>query len=186
MFKKREYIKGAGFVDITVTGLTVNAVWREIKMSDYWINGTEYTYWAGDGFRTYFIEDVSPKDDDVDAPEGLIALWRKTRYEDARAKRHRVDMDNMITWARRYATPYLKAPKIGDWVVVARGRKVPKGTQGLLFWTRDYDHGMRAGLYVAGQKDPVFVAYNNLDLVPVAPEQLRRQVVAEHRPRVSR
>lgn len=39
-----------------------------------------------------------------------------------------------------------KTPAKGDWVVVYKGRKVPKGTEGTVIWTGDKGWGLRVGI----------------------------------------
>jgi hypothetical protein len=56
-----------------------------------------------------------------------------------------------------------KDPK-GHRVVVARGRKVKKGTEGLCFWCGESQYGKRVGIKTdSGEK--VFTALENVDLV---------------------
>ena len=187
MFIMRKYVKGIGMTDVTVSGLTVHAEPFEQQMSDYWIYGIRYHYLDHETgtFKTWTIEGRTKlNDNDIDAPDYIIAAWRKFVYENAVNRNYLRDMDTAKNWARRFEGR--TRPQIGDWVVVNRGRKVPKGTQGILFWMKDYTYGYRAGIYVAGKADPVFIALDNIDAAPVAPETLRRQVVAEHKPRSSK
>lgn len=59
----------------------------------------------------------------------------------------------------------------GDNVVVFKGRKLPKGTKGKVFWIGDSGYGTSVGLTFGGPKGPngryedaVFVAYGNVKL----------------------
>jgi hypothetical protein len=64
------------------------------------------------------------------------------------------------------------APQKGDRVVVARGRKVPQGVVGKVFWTKPGDYGLRVGIDT-GLPDPAqegktlvhFLAADNLDVL---------------------
>ncbi|MBQ73343.1 MAG: hypothetical protein CMJ67_10610 [Planctomycetaceae bacterium] len=53
----------------------------------------------------------------------------------------------------------------GALVVVVRGRKVPRGTMGVVRWEGDGDYGPRVGLAVEGEDKLVYTAYKNVDAV---------------------
>lgn len=59
----------------------------------------------------------------------------------------------------------LKTPQRGDVVVVARGRKVAKGTRGIAKWIGDGDFGTRVGIAVEGEPKLVYTALGNVDVV---------------------
>jgi len=69
--------------------------------------------------------------------------------------------------------------KPGKAVVVARGRKVPKGTVGVVRWLGEGQWGWRAGLAVEGEEKLVYTALANLDRDD-SPEGLAREVAAAH------
>lgn len=50
-------------------------------------------------------------------------------------------------------------------VRVARGRKVPIGTEGVVFWVGASQYGMRVGLRVEGEEKPVWVDMKNIDMI---------------------
>jgi hypothetical protein len=62
-----------------------------------------------------------------------------------------------------------KAPKMGRRARVVRGRKVPVGTEGVVFWRGDSDYGERLGLATTDRKvngryaDVVWVASSNVE-----------------------
>jgi hypothetical protein len=70
----------------------------------------------------------------------------------------------------------------GKLVIVARGRKVAKGTVGVVAWIGDSDWGTRVGLVVAGVDGLAYTAIGNLDVIegPVpAPEARKPATVAQ-------
>lgn len=62
----------------------------------------------------------------------------------------------------------------GALVVVARGRKVPRGTVGMVMWEGDGDYGPRVGLAVEGEDKLVYTAHRNVD--PIYPGLLPGQI----------
>jgi len=67
----------------------------------------------------------------------------------------------------------------GRAVIVARGRKVPKGTVGVVRWLGEGRWGWRAGLAVEGEEKLVYTALGNLDR-DETPEGLAREIEAAH------
>ncbi len=53
----------------------------------------------------------------------------------------------------------------GTTVVVARGRKVPRGTVGVVMWEGDGEYGPRVGLAVEGEDKLVYTAHKNVDSI---------------------
>ena len=53
----------------------------------------------------------------------------------------------------------------GATVVVVRGRKVPRGTVGVIRWEGDGDYGPRVGLAVEGEDKLVYTAHRNVEAV---------------------
>lgn len=53
----------------------------------------------------------------------------------------------------------------GVTVVVVRGRKVPRGTVGVVRWEGDGDYGPRVGLAVEGEEKLVYTAHRNVESV---------------------
>jgi hypothetical protein len=70
----------------------------------------------------------------------------------------------------------------GKLVIVARGRKVAKGTVGVVAWIGDSDWGTRVGLVIPGVDGLTYTAIGNLDVIegPVpAPEARKPASVAQ-------
>lgn len=55
----------------------------------------------------------------------------------------------------------------GQRVIVARGRKVPRGTRGVVFWIGDNGYGESVGIEVEGTGERVFTASKNCDADPI-------------------
>jgi len=75
-----------------------------------------------------------------------------------------------------------RAVKRGKLVIVARGRKVAKGTVGVVAWVGDSDWGTRVGLAIPGVDGLTYTAIGNLDVIegPVpAPEARKPATVAQ-------
>ena len=53
----------------------------------------------------------------------------------------------------------------GTTVVVSRGRKVPRGTVGVVKWEGDGEYGPRVGLAVEGEDKLVYTAHKNVDSI---------------------
>ena len=97
----------------------------------------------------------------VDAPAELIKMWqeRVRKAEGERAERAR----------REYR---LREYRHGDKVRVVKGRKVPVGTEGVIFFKRAGDYGVTLGISPSGVKgsnglynDAVWVALNNCEVL---------------------
>lgn len=73
-------------------------------------------------------------------------------------------------------------PTKGDEVVVARGRKVKKGTTGIIFWLQDGNFGMRCG--IRDEKGEAhWTAFSNVDLIE--PKDIDRSQLARYAAAVS-
>lgn len=67
----------------------------------------------------------------------------------------------------------------GCTVIVARGRKVPKGTTGVVFWTgTDSWDKPKLGVRVEGQEEPVWIAAGNCDVVSAPESTLTEEELA--------
>ena len=55
---------------------------------------------------------------------------------------------------------------VGQHVIVARGRKVPRGATGIVFWRGDSTYGERIGIKIDGSDEKVFTALQNVDVAP--------------------
>jgi hypothetical protein len=95
----------------------------------------------------------------IDADDATVAVAHAAlmaKETDRLMAAHNRDVDRAAYEATR--------PLRGKTVVVARGRKVPKGTTGELFWTGAGRFGTRAGVRKA-DGSVVWTALNNLDVV---------------------
>jgi hypothetical protein len=74
-----------------------------------------------------------------------------------------------VAYAEQQRLSELASGKImkGQRVVVARGRKVPKGTRGIVFWIGDNGWGESVGIEVEGTGERVFTASTNCDAQPM-------------------
>ena len=74
-------------------------------------------------------------------------------------------------FASKLALAEAKAVEVwrGDEVIVVRGRKVPKGTKGILFWIGSGKFGMRCGINPSGGGEPVWTALDNVALLEPKP-----------------
>lgn len=59
----------------------------------------------------------------------------------------------------------IESPTKGDTVVVVRGRKVPKGTVGVVRWEGGNDYGPRIGIAVEGEEKLVYTSPSNVEVV---------------------
>jgi hypothetical protein len=134
-------------------------------MSDVWGTETFATVWDGEKITTepYALSDDMGyriyADADVDATFEARAAARAftVAREAERAKNDWIAAtDRMAAEAAR--------PSRGKFVIVARGRKVPKGTTGELFWTGYGKFGIRAGLKDAAGTT-YWTALSNLDVI---------------------
>lgn len=73
-----------------------------------------------------------------------------------------------------------RAVSKGKLVIVARGRKVAKGTVGVVAWIGDSDWGTRVGLAIPGVDGLTYTAIGNLDVIegPVPAPQPRKPATA--------
>ena len=165
------YARRARVGDPEWVGLVLRTETRtERIMSDVWADMTRAVVWdpaTGSPSQVYLgnSEFGTDKVADVDAtPETVAAYdaWKAARAAEAAAAEE----------ARREerAAARLREVVRGCRAVVARGRKVAKGTEGRVFWIGNGTFGPRAGLETdAGET--VWVDLRNLDRVlPPKPE----------------
>jgi len=139
-------------------------------MSDVWENRTYAVVWdAAEGRPRDVLIDSSDfgreYEADVDATPAAVAAhaaWMAARAaEKAAAEEARLEAQ---------AEDRIREVRRGCRAVVARGRKVARGTEGRVFWLGQNDYGWRAGLET-DDGQTVWVALNNLDRVlPPKPE----------------
>lgn len=139
--------------EVTFEGAVLRVFYRETKvMSDVWANLQYAQVWDEEKQATRDISlgwdtpsstaevDVTPETQaKVDAFVALVARKRQER-------RNRE--------AIRAALREHNEPRNGKQMVVARGRKVPKGTVGVVFWLGQDSYGnAKAGLRTSDEKD---------------------------------
>ena len=167
--------------EVTHAGVVLAIETRcERVMSDVWENMTYAIVWdAAEGRPNQVFLDgggceraaeavVDATPDVVAAHDAWIAARAAEKAAAAEAKREQ-EAENRIRRVER-----------GCWAVVARGRKVPKGTQGRVFWIGHSTYGWRAGLETEAG-DTVWTALDNLDrIVPTKPEGVSWQRFEAH------
>lgn len=142
---------------------------RDVRvMSDVWGTETYATVWDGEKITTVgtaLSDDMGYRvyaDASVDATPDVRAA--------ARAYTIKREADRMkAEWERATDRLVAYAAKIerGKEVIVARGRKVPKGTTGIVFWLGEGKYGLRAGIKDAAGTVH-WTAASNLDVVDPA------------------
>lgn len=95
---------------------------------------------------------------EADAPEELLAQERAA-FEAYEAKQ-----------AAERAAEEAKIPRKGRRVRVVRGRKVPQGTEGLVFWEGQTTYGLRLGIKTDAGETVWTTANNCLAIAPAADE----------------
>jgi len=149
-------------------------------MSDVWEYMTYATVWddaegrptkvflRGEGCETSAEAEVDATTETVAAYDA----WKAARAaEKAAADEARLEAQ---------AEARVREVRRGCRAVVARGRKVAKGTEGRVFWLGQGDYGWRAGLET-DDGQTVWVALSNLDRVlPPKPEGMGWRDFANH------
>lgn len=86
---------------------------------------------------------------EVDATEAVLA-----KVEAYKAECERKRYERQIRHDVFHAIQAHRSPKPGKQMVVARGRKVPKGTVGVVFWLGEDSYGnAKAGIRTSDEKD---------------------------------
>ena len=99
---------------------------------------------------------------EVDAsPEMIAAYMAHIAAEQAAAEKARRESE--ARRAAQRAEEERKAPRKGRTLRVVKGRKVPKGTEGVCFWVGESQWGKRVGMKVAGET--VWVDAKNVEAV---------------------
>ncbi len=133
--------------------------------------------------HTFGMDNYSYGTAEVDAPKEMIEVWKK--HEEFKAKK--------LEHERRESRQADERARIDidKVVVVARGRKVPQGTVGKVFWMGSNSWGETAGIALTpmkekqvkngkqytGYKNVVFVSLQNLEVV--GKESEAKTVVAD-------
>lgn len=151
----------------TYDGMVVGVEARDERiMSDVWswcryavvvIDGKLERVSLGTGEFGYSDSEVTI-DADVATYAVAIEAVRQTEYNRL-LREHHAGVDRIVDEAMR--------PRYGKDVIVARGRKVPKGTVGRIFWTGNNGWGDSVGLdiMVGARHDRVFTAMKNVDVI---------------------
>jgi hypothetical protein len=130
----------------------------------------------------------------ADAPQDVQDVHLKWVLEQRNPAMARRWVENetqlSITQAQRAIDTILNTPERGQTWVVVRGRKVPQGTSGHVFWVGDTRYGAKIGISPSGVRDSngkysdaVFVAVGNCRMIPDSQTQ---QVVDDHQATIER
>lgn len=177
-------IKNTG---ITFQGCTLKVFTREIRaMSDVWVDATVAMVWDGEKVKEVVVNYNFECDTDngsafVDATEETLAAvdaWVMAQNNQAQEAAQRA--------AQQAQTEEMARPTKGRVVEVYKGRKVPVGTVGLVFWTGIDNYGnakvgiatsnrtaMRPGSRFASFVDVVWTAASNCRALPNQEQALR-------------
>lgn len=178
--------------EISYEGRVMSVTWKEERiMSDVWENVTRAMVFSPEtvGQKTYEYGPVQESpyisvhvhttgnylsfgDAVVDCDPEIIAQWTRECEE----KRQRMEAEHRESTARAYRAEVVN----GKIVSVNRGRKVPKGTTGKVFWIGNNGYGQSVGIATSTRKgmkpgrngrsyesflDVVFVSMANVDVV---------------------
>jgi hypothetical protein len=143
-------------------------------MSDVWENVTRavvYDTQSG-GFKKVIVSDTNSKriiTYEIDASETLKEAYNVWCI----AKKYARSLAEYDRYQEKLYQERI-TPNNGKWVVVTRGRKVPKGTQGIVFWTgKDNYNKTKLGIAVTNRKennryvDVVWTAAANCDVTNI-------------------
>ena len=172
---------------ITFQGCTLKVFTREIRaMSDVWVDASCALVWDGEKVREVVVNynfecDTNGGYATVDATEETLAAvdaWVLTQNQQAQEAAQRA--------AQAAQTEEMARPTKGRIVEVYKGRKVPVGTVGLVFWTGIDNYGnakvgiattnrtaMRPGSRFASFVDVVWTAASNCRAIPNQEQALR-------------
>lgn len=124
-----------------INGIIVEAGIHEFRMSDYSEFGRYVVVLMADGTYQRVIGRDLPVDVDATA-EQIQAYKNKVVADDLAAKARAAEMAAELE---------AKTPRKGKMVEVVRGRKVPVGTRGIIFWMQEmtfsprFNNGYRKG-----------------------------------------
>lgn len=113
-------------------------------MSDIWDYIPTATVFD-DEDKYFCVSAREMKDITVDASPERIAAYKAKRQADIYAKQLKARKDAAIL--------ELNTIRCGKMVEVVRGRKVPKGTVGKVFWMKDTNYGMKVGIAIGDERD---------------------------------
>lgn len=145
-------------------GLTVEVDRESVRvMSDIWEMHTYAVCYDAekDSFQKLYVNSdygTTPAYAEVDAePELLVryAAWQVEKEAEAAGRRHAADLAHDLEELKDLAR--------GRTVKVVRGRKVPVGTTGRIYWYGEGRYGMRVGIeLLSGEK--IFVDGRNIEV----------------------
>lgn len=126
-------------------------------MSDVWATCYYYTRWdieKGEPVVACYGNSEFGSDTEVtvDAPDDLKKVYELHKAAE-QAKRQAEKAAQYVREEREKAERDWHAPEKGKVMVVVRGRKVPQGTVGKVFWLDDIYNPYRAGLAVSDERD---------------------------------
>lgn len=108
----------------------------------------------------------------LDATPEVVALYeawkarQAAQAEEARLHAEEIAKENRAKEDEAEARAWLiERPTKGDKVVVVRGRKVAKGTVGIIRWEGGNDYGPRIGMAVEGKEKLVYTSPSNVEVI---------------------
>lgn len=144
-------------------------------MSDVWADMYGALVWSDEDQRPIKIvtgnsEFGSSATVTIDATPEVKAKYKAwVAAEDAKAEERRIHGEAVDKERRRKAREaearerLIGNPGKGDLVVVVKGRKVPKGTVGVIKWEGGNDYGPRIGMAVEGEDKLVYTSPSNVE-----------------------
>jgi hypothetical protein len=120
-------------------------VWEDIRKAVVWSDekNAPETLWVSQGYPSR--ETASVEIDATPEVQAKYAAW----LEIERQKQEKLEAQ------RRFEARIAEEKRVtrGKRVVVARGRKVPQGTTGIVFWVGDSQWGLKVGIATSERKD---------------------------------
>jgi uncharacterized protein YdaU (DUF1376 family) len=102
--------------------------------------------------------------DSVDCDPDILAAYDAEEARKAEVRRI-AERAHSVRVAEAAAERELKAVRKGIEVVVVKGRKVPRGTRGIVRWEGGNDYGSRIGISVPGEDKLVYTAPSNCEAI---------------------
>ena len=99
----------------------------------------------------------------IDAPAHVLQAW-ENELERRRLERRRVYTENERLRREEKEAEYKRTPRRGSVVRIVRGRKVPIGIVGTVFWVGDSQWGPRAGIESI-ERGREFIAMANIEVL---------------------
>jgi hypothetical protein len=152
-------------------GLVMSTSWmQQIRvMSDVWENATYCRVWNPETEAaetiTLYISDMSSRRgvvSEVDADRTILEAYDVEEARKAEVRRI-AERAHSVRIAEAAAERELKAVRKGIEVIVVKGRKVPRGTRGIVRWEGGNDYGPRIGISVPGEDKLVYTSPSNCE-----------------------